>query len=192
MSKSFVPVSLVVLALISACNDKNQKAAEATAAYFPIKPFLLQQLKAIDSLQLPTTRYFHGYNHSDTSAIGIAESKTLAAPFLQEDITLPPLKERYTETSFADQSIPSITFTYQTQDSNLVLKRADVVLKPDPVLSDKVRSIYMERLYQLGDSLILEKLFWKADHYYQIIRSAQKGDGAPQISQLKVVWDPSE
>lgn len=199
MLKSCVPVVLITASFLLACGNNPQKSAntegspaEAEGSYFPVTGFIHSQLTAIDSLQLPVTKYEAAGDKKDTVALSTADCRLLAAPFLEYDITAPPLKEKFRETSFADQSIPSITFTYHTDDSTLALKRVDVVLAPDPVQADKVKSVYMEKLFQQQDTLVEEKLYWKANHFYQLIRSKKVANGQPIISQLKVVWDPTE
>ena len=199
MLKSCVPAVLITATFLFACGNNSDKSdttgttsSETENSYFPVTGFIHSQLTAIDSLQLPVTKYEAAGNKKDTVALSTADCRLLAAPFLEYDITASPLKEKFRETSFADQSIPSITFTYHTADSTLALKRVDVVLAPDPVQSDKVKSVYMEKLFQQQDTLVEEKLYWKANHYYQLIRSKKVANGQPIISQLKVVWDPTE
>lgn len=175
--------------------QQHQQTAAATPSeqeFFPVKAYLLGQLHTIDSLQLPVTRYSSAAGKADTSLLSTAECRLLAAGFLEQDISDPALKSQYEENSFADHSVPSINFTYLTKARDLALKRVDVVLKPDPVNADKVKSIYMEKYYQRGDTAIEEKLFWKADHYYQVIQSKQVANTPPQIAQFKVVWDPTD
>jgi hypothetical protein len=189
----FLMIGLVATSVLSSCsNSQNNTAQQQDSAYFPVNAYIYTQLRLLDSLQLPVTRYYTSLKGGDTTALSIAETIAQASPFLEQDISVAPLKYHYKESSFADESIPSITFNYQTQDSTLPLKRVDIVLKPDPVKSDKVKSIYMEKLYQKLDTLVSEKLYWRADHYYQIIYTKQGAGADPVISQLKVVWDPTD
>lgn len=176
------------------CQQQQKPAAaeKAEQEFFPVKAYLLGQLHTIDSLQLPVTKFSSAEGKSDTILLSTAECRQLAAGFLDQDISAPALKNQYEENSFADQSVPSINFTYLTKATDLPLKRVDVVLKPDPVNADQVKSIYMEKYHQQGDTAIQEKLFWKVDHYYQVIRSKQLANSQPLISQYKVVWDPTE
>jgi hypothetical protein len=192
--RNILRIVLGLTVITAGCQQPQKPAASSSAEqdYFPVKAYLLGQLHTIDSLQLPVTKYFSGSGKSDTSLLSTAECRQLAAGFLEQDISDPSLKSQYEESSFADQSVPSINFTYLTKATNLPLKRVDVVLKPDPVNADQVKSIYMEKYYQQGDTAIQEKLFWKADHYYQVIRSKQAGNSQPLLEQFKVVWDPTE
>ena len=185
-----VPV-LAVFLVLAGCQEKPAEQ-NAYIPYFPVNAFLQEQLHLIDSLQPPTTLYTESAGDSSIQGIALADCRALAAPFLQYDISKSPLHEQYKEESFADQSNPAITFTYTTADSTLPLQRMDVVLKPDPVKADQVKSIYMEKFYQQGDSAITEKLYWKADRFFQVIRTAEGPGGENKTTRQKVVWNPAD
>jgi hypothetical protein len=182
----------LMVSLILGCKDSGKTTATEENQYFPVADYVRSQLHVIDSLQLPVTLYRSGVNGSDTSLLSTKECLEMAAPFQDPDITDPAVAARFTEASFADQSIPSVTFNYTTKDEKLPLKRVDVVLHPDPALAEKVRTIYMEKMYSSGDTLVEEKLFWNNDHYYQILRTSRIGSAPPALTQIKVVWDPTE
>ncbi|KIC92355.1 hypothetical protein [Flavihumibacter sp. ZG627] len=193
MQKIFIPAAAVMATLLGACNNTEKKdAAAEEKSYFPVNAYISSELKKIDSLQLPVVRYESAYGKTDTLPMTTAECKAMAEAYLDQDITDPALRDKYEESSFADQSIPSINFTYLTKDSSLPLKRVDVVLKPDPERTEKVISVFMDKVYQRGDTLINEKLFWKAERYYQFIRTHQLPGAEPVLSQTKVVWDGTE
>lgn len=182
----------LIISLLLGCKDTGKNPASEEKQYFPVADYVSSQLHVIDSLQLPVTLYRSGENGSDTLLLSTKECLEMAAPFQDPDITDPAVASKFTETSFADQSIPSVSFNYTTKDEKLPLKRVDVVLHPDPALAEKVRTIYMEKMYSSGDTLIEEKLFWNNDHYYQILRTSRIGSAPPTLSQVKVVWDPTE
>ena len=186
---------LATILCASSCNTtpgSAEKGEVKEEPVFPVGDFLRAQLHIVDSLKMPVTRYRQGPDGSDTTAITLEETKVLAAPFFEHDISQIRYKGKYRESSFADQSIPSITFVYEAQEVDLPLRRVDVVLKPDPASSDKVRTIYMEKSYLVGNTAVEEKLYWKADHFYQVIKSSTSPQGKSTLSQLKVVWDPTE
>ncbi len=155
---------------------------------FPVSAFVAGQLHVVDSLQLPVVKYTTTNNSTDTALISTLEMITLAKEFTEPDITDPQLKKFYRESSFADQSVPSVTFTYSTPNPDLEIQRVDVIIQPDPVRNDKVSSIYIEKKTRSQDTLIDKKLYFKANRNFQIITQAQAG-GQVSVSQLKVVWD---
>lgn len=186
-------VAVILFSQVSCGNqaDAEKEPENTTTAFFPVTDFILSQLQEIDSLQLPLTLYRSGVEAADTQAISTSTSREIAEPFTSTSLNDPEVAALFTESSFADQSTPSVNFTYTTKSSEIALRRVDVVLRPSSTGIDKVTSIYMEKQEQKGDTLIEEKLLWKTDHYYQILRTKTTG-GTPQLSQIKVVWDPTE
>lgn len=183
---------VLTLSVFGSCKNTPDTPLPEVTNYFPVADYIRSQLHTIDSLQLPVTIYRSSPEGADTALLSTKECTELAAPFQQPDLRDPIIAAQFKEESFADQSIPSITFNYTSNSDSMPLKRVDVVLKPDPSISDQVRSIYMEKYYSKGDTLIEEKLFWNDDHYYQILRTSKYGSAPPVLSQLKVVWDPTE
>jgi hypothetical protein len=87
-----------------------------------------------------------------------------------------------------DQTTQAVTFTYEPLQGTQELRRVDVLASPG-ASADKVKSIYMEKTINRGDTTVIEKMFWKAKRSFRIISIAQKGDQQPVTSELKVVWD---
>jgi hypothetical protein len=177
-----------------ACNNNrpNTKQVEPAGDFFPIAAFLNEQIKKIDSLQLPIASYYKEPAQADTLPMDIATFKKLSQEFIEADISNPAVKKWYKESSFADQSIPSVNLTYLATNPSLPVQRIDVVIKPDPVSDDKVSSIYIEKISKAADTVITKKLYWKADKNFQVFTAKEKSGMKPVITQLKVVWDPSE
>ncbi|MBS1566869.1 MAG: hypothetical protein JST39_20985 [Bacteroidetes bacterium] len=212
--KHLIPFFLIGI-ILSACNHSPQtangggdsaqavrpadssQAADGDAAdtshlFFPIADFIGGQLHRVDSLQLPLTKTVTIKGKPVLSALADAEFKQLAKAFRQPDINDPALKKFYKESNFADQSIPSIVFSYTTAEPGLEIRKAEVIIRPDPVKSDKVNTIYIEKERKAGDTLVREKLYWKVDHNFMIVREKQIGKTLLPAEQVKVVWDPTE
>ena len=81
--------------------------------FFPVSDFITRQIREVDSLRLPLTKFFMpASGRMDSASIRSAEFSALARHyFMQPDINDPLLKPQYTETSFADQTIAGITLT---------------------------------------------------------------------------------
>ncbi|HTQ27489.1 MAG TPA: hypothetical protein VMI35_05140, partial [Puia sp.] len=94
----------------------------------------------------------------------------------------------FTESSFIDQTTQSVTFTYSTADAGHILRRVDVLASPEQGFN-KVKSIYMEKTINKGDSIVIKKMYWKAKRSFQIISILEAGNQPAVTSQLKVVWD---
>jgi hypothetical protein len=160
--------------------------------FFPVADFIGGQIRQIDSLQLPLTESITRNNKTALGGITDQDFKTLAAGFQHPDINDPALKKYYRETSFADQSIPSVTFTYATDNPGLELQKIDVIVKPDPVQNDKVNTIYLEKFFMIKDTSVSQKLYWKAGKNFQIITEKKTGNTVLPVELVKVTWDPTE
>ncbi|HJU46288.1 MAG TPA: hypothetical protein VJ647_05855 [Chitinophagaceae bacterium] len=191
MNRSFF-VALAVVVAATACRQpkkNNTQEQKPGAEIFPVTNFIEGQVHLVDSFQLPTLKYTTINNRTDSSLISLDEFRQLARDFFQPDINDPEISKAYKETSFADQSIKGVTFTYSTDDKDLEIQRVDVVVTPSPVMSDKVRSIYMEKQRVSGDTAVFKKLYWRADKNFQVITTRQVGEQPPFVSVMKVEWD---
>ena len=189
--KNYLVIAFAFLLL--ACNNESDKNKSddtgGEVSFFPTASFFAGQVKMIDSLQLPVLKFVTRNGHTDTTQISTRELGIMAADFLQTDLSDPELRKSYKEESFADQSISSITLTYSTKNRDLPVQRMDVLINPDPVMNDKVRSIYIEKLEKHGDTSVLKKMYWKTDKHFLVISSAKAANDTPVITQLRVQWD---
>lgn len=187
--KNYLPFALLLFCF--ACNNSNQSKTEADkeapVSFFPTNSFFMGQLKMVDSLQLPVLKYNTVGSHKDTNLISTKEMADIAKDFTEIDLSKPETNKAYKEESFADQSISAVTLTYATTNKELPVQRMDVLINPDPVMNDKVRSIYIEKLDHINDTTILKKMFWKTDRHFLII-TTKTIDGKTFDSQLRVQW----
>lgn len=185
--------------LFTACNSNNNKAPQndiqkatdtsnAHVIFFPVADYIKSQVHLADSLKLLLIKIVIKEKDSIPTSLSQQEFIKIAEQFYEPDISSAELKPQYKETAFADQSIPSITLTYTTTNTSLEIQRLDVLIKPDPVQSDKVRSIYIEKSFNKGDTSFSKKLYWKADKNCQVITTAQVNNEAPVTSVEKISW----
>lgn len=188
----------IFLLLLAACNNQTPKteANQGTAIdtanpnvdFFPVADYIKSQVRMVDSMQFPVMKTTIVGKDSTPASIKQDEFSKFAAAFYTPDISDAGIKKDYKETAFADQSIPSVTFTYTTKNTSLEIQRLDVLVRPDPVQSDKVRTIYIEKFFEKGDTSFSQKLFWRADKNCQIITTAQPKSG-PEVTKVeKVSW----
>lgn len=176
------------------CNSGEQEQAkqirkETQEEVFPVGLFFREQINRVDSLKLPTVKMTSIRGKTSTEAISIEEFRLLAEEFVQSDISDSTVKNAYKESSFADQSIPSVTLTYSTPDSSKEIQRLDIIIRPDPVQNDQVSSVYIEKHVRLKDTSVLKKMYWKANENFQVITSKKIPAGKESITQVKVSWN---
>jgi hypothetical protein len=190
MRKIIFPAFLIVLIACDSTNEKDAKERKSKQEeVFPVAYFFQEQIRMVDSLKLPTVKIIVSGGQTLTEAISMEEFKFLALEFINSDISGPSLKNAYEESSFADQSIPSVTITYSTDDTTLPVRRLDVIIDPDPVRNDQVKSVYIEKLVKHSDTTVVKKLYWKANENFQVITSNNIPGSKPVVSQLKVSWN---
>ncbi len=186
--------------LFVACVNHNQPAtttkdsladADSTTSknnFFPVADFLETEILAVDSTPLALCKYVIRKNKKDSAFISVPAFNTLAMQFLPAELRDSSLEKNFTESSFADRTTRSISFTYSPLDKNSALQRVDVMTMAGP-RAQEVRSIYLEISRVAGDSAILQKLLWRAKHSFQIITLTRIKGGPPIEEQLRVVWN---
>jgi hypothetical protein len=198
--KQFMSV-LAIMSIVASCKNHSSPNAITAAvhkdsiqeqSFFPVTDFIGGQIKMIDSLQLPLSKSVTTGRKTQLESISDKEFKTLAINFLKPDINDSVIRKYYTETSVADQSIPSVTLTYSTNNTGLPIQKINVFIKPDPVKNDKVSAIYIEKIFSNADTSISQRLYWKTDKSFQIITEKKLGHTIFPAEQIKVIWDPVE
>ena len=169
---------------------EKKEEKEAPKAYLPVTDYIRGEMRAIDSLPVGILKRITAGNRSDSAFIQPAEFRQLASAFLLPELEKGKFEQSFSESSFFDQSTELLTFTYQGTDPNVAVKRVDVLISPSLQL-DKIKSIYIEKSYQSGDTLFSKKMYWKAGASFQVATQKSR-DGQPaSLEQLKVIWDPS-
>lgn len=196
------PFLLLVVIFFSCKNQVPPEKATTSSApadstvpapdFFPVADFIGGQVKMIDSMQLPLSKSVTIGTKTKLEAVTDQEFKSLALHFREPDINQPGLKMKYKETSIADQSIPSVTLTYSTTDTSLLVQKISVFIKPDPVNNDKVNAVYIEKMFAKGDTVFNQKLYWKTGKNFQITTEKKTGGKLLPVEQVKVIWDPVE
>jgi hypothetical protein len=194
-------IALILGLTIVSCKNPGHQAAptnqdsippnDTANTFFPVADYLETEILHVDSVPLALKKYTTTNNRTDSAFIQVPEFNTLAKQFLPQELHDGRFEKDYTETSFKDKSTEYITFTYSTAVAELPLKRVDVQTIPYNG-SQQVRSIYLEKNYSSGDSLITQKMYWRAGKSFQIAtRTTLKGK--PPVEQLlKVVWGEEE
>ena len=194
--KKYTLFVLLTSCCIAACNNPssstNKTASKDSIApqqdFFPVPDYIGGQVKIIDSLQLPISKTVTINNKPVLSAATDAELRALAQQFREPDINHPSLKKKYTETSIADQSVPSVTLIFSTADTTLVIQKINVYIQPDPVKNDRVSSIYIEKHFMSNDTSVNQKLYWKTDKNMQVITEKRVKGKALPLEQIKITW----
>ena len=200
--KYFVLLCLAGAIFLTACGNHQQpadtskqdslsQADSGRNAYLPVAEYLETEILHVDSVPLALKRYRTFDGKTDSAFIQVPEFNQLALQFLPTELHDGSFEKNFTESSFEDQSTQSIMFTYSTKVSDQSLRRVDVQTVTGHG-SQKVKSIYLEKRRVSGDSLILDKMYWRTGRNFQIVTMTTVKGKPPVEQQLKVVWDDEE
>jgi len=202
--KHLIALSLLANVFFGACTNPKQpppsqsdSLAHADSAagisknsFFPVAEFLEAEILRTDSSLLALKKRTTRNGHTDSAFISIPEFNTLAIQFVPRELADSSFEKNYTETAFQDKTTRSITFTYAPVDASAGLQRVDVLTVAGQK-AQQVKSIYLEKTRNAGDSVILQKLYWKAQKSFTIATVIHvKGKPAGE-EQVQVVWDDS-
>ena len=188
-----------VLLLFIGCNNADTQSAGASSkgdstqkikAYFPVLDFIKSEIRYVDSLPVGIIKYTTSNGIIDSGYIKPEEFHRLAQEFVSPMLNKETFEKEYSETSFFDNTTQYSSFLYSTTNKNLPIHRVDVLVKPEDVVYNKVKSIYMEKLLEKADTSIIQKLYWKAGHNFQINSEIRTSKQEITSSQVKVVWNP--
>jgi hypothetical protein len=171
--------------------DSLSLADSGRNVYLPVAEYLEAEILHVDSVPLALKRYRTLNGKTDSAFIQVPEFNQLALQFLPPGLHDGSFEKNFTESSFADQSTQSIMFTYSTKLSDQSLRRVDVQTITGNG-HQKIQSIYLEKNHTSGDSLILEKMYWRTGKSFQIMTMTTVKGKPPVEQQLKVVWDDEE
>jgi hypothetical protein len=187
--------------------DSAQREDSIAATYMPVASFLMSEIREVDTQVLALYRYTRttvdpkgdgrasvpGPSEStpmDSAVISVPEFNLLARQFLLDELAPSQFGKHYSENSFVDKTTQMVSFTYTPTDKNATLQRVDV-LTMSVEGANRIRSIYLQRSYRNADTLVMEKMYWRAHHFFQVITRKQAvRDKAAVENLLKVVWVP--
>lgn len=196
--KSPVLKALALALVFAACGSEQEpkKTAETEKVYIPVTDYLRGEIKNIDSISAGILkRTWYGVAgdspmvRSDSMFIQPDEFKELAQPFLPDILSHGQFEKSFTENSFMDQTTHSLSFTYQSIDTASPVKRVDVLIEPSLDL-DKIKSIFMEKAFLKGDTLVEQKMYWKPHRSFEITTLKTINGSSPDQRRVKVIWDP--
>lgn len=197
-------MTVVAVLFLWACGDTKEPASQDKAdtaeadstekvesRFFPVYDFIRNEVEYVDSLPMGLMKYTTTNSKKDSGFIQLEEFHTLAGEFLAPELYDVTFKKLFKETSFLDKSNNNATFFYKTDDESSPVKRVDIITQKTDVY-DEVKSVYIEKQIQAGDSTFLKKMYWRPKRSFQINTIRSSGTGKPKDEQVKVVWDNRE
>ena len=179
--------------IVSSCGNNTAGSDQETPppnSFFPIAEYVKGEIKIVDSLPVGIMKKTITKKRRDSTFIERPEFDSLASAFTTSALEKANLENQYKEHSFMDETTGYFTFTYEPKIQNAQYERIDVLVKPgDP--ADKVNSIYLKKSSVQNDTVINERLYWKANTSFSITKEKKYKEQDPVVEQLLVIWNPS-
>ena len=164
--KNLILASLFILTASSSCNSGEENNDDVNKTFFPIAGNINAELKELDSLPVAVIKYTTEGSLSDTTIADKAELRKVSAMLTQPDISLPELKKYYREDVLMDNTINTVTMSYTTKAEEPEVRKIEVMFNAE---TDKVKSIYVEKLSKSGDTTVTRKMVWTPNRNLQVI-----------------------
>ena len=174
------------LALLS-CKEKKKDKTEFGISAISI---INGQVNKLDTSFYQIMKYDIQPGKTDTTYMKREEVRKMASDFLSlPDITKDNYAENYTEEKMLDETQNTLSITATAKNEKLEIQKQILIVPLDASAAGNVQSIFIDRLVQMNDSTIEQKLFWELDKYFQIGSIIQVGNNPEKIKTVKVTWN---
>jgi len=187
-------IGLVVL--FYSCTEQKQQDSQRQKPgskkeymFFAVTDYIRGQLSEIDSLPITPLRIVSHKGWQDSVWMKKENIRPFAGPLLHPEIDSAYLNNFYEEKSFLDQTINSITLTYEPKNDSADFKT--IIIYIDPT-KNKVTRIYLvkEIVGSTGNQTI--QLTWKSNKWCKITTIIEQKDNPPDIKEEVMKWDFNE
>lgn len=195
--KIFFLLSTCIAVLLSCTNSSNSKAQKdekeddslraKAESFFPVTSYIKGELNEFRKDGINPIKHTTIKGHIDSVWLKIEEVEGAVKEFLSPEIDSLNLVFFFSEKSFLDQSIGSVTFTYDPDivlPDTMTLKHWDVYIDPE---SGKVKRIYMVKEISKNKTL---QLTWQSRKWCKITSIVTDQNGVSTVEkEEKITWD---
>lgn len=185
---------LIVSTLLWSCNNRANDPAGATGpeqdsvqAFFPVTAYLQGEVFNLKRSGINPIRYITQDNKTDSSWLKLEELDSVVHEFLTPVIDSVNMAGLFSEKSFFDQSINSVTLTYEpiaTLPDSITLTHWDVYINPK---TQKVKRVYMVKEIDKNKTL---QLTWVNDQWFKLTSVVTDSKGNAKVEkEEKYFWD---
>ena len=163
---------------------------EKKVTFFPVTAFLKGQMLLLDSIQLAPMRINTIHDQSDSTWMKREELRPALKDFISSEINEFNLTPFFKETSFIDQTLNALTFTYspyQRLPDSISLRHWDVYVNPE---TGKVTKVYIvKQVTDKGEKHTLQ-LIWQTNKWAKITTIWNKSNGGDSLLKAdKIIWN---
>lgn len=191
----------IILIIVSCTNSTNNKTSGIATAinetkkdsFFPVTSFIKGQMTLLDSLPITSLHIITINNKTDSIWLKKSELIPLLVNFLSPEIKETNLIKFFKETSFNDQTLNAITFTYDpvvVLPDSISLRHWDIYIDPE---SGKISKVYMVKQVKEKENIFTQQLTWKTNKWAAITTLLNKRNGNSQLlKEEKIIWNFNE
>ena len=159
-------------------------------SFFPVTSFLKGQMITLDSLPVTPLHTITINHKTDSLWLKKKQLIPLLNGFLSPEIKETNLIKYFKETSFNDQTLNAITFTYDPVSllpDTLPLRHWDIYIDPE---SGKILKVYLVKKFKEKENIITQQLTWKTNKWATITTLLNKPNGDTQLlKEEKFIWN---
>jgi hypothetical protein len=198
MKKFFILIITATAGYFLSCTEKktaeqpiqNVDTTNAVTSFFPVTSFLKGQIRQFDSITTTPLHIITIHEKADSESIKREQLKLSLQTFLTPEITETNLLKYFKESKFNDQTLGTITFTYDpitTLPDSINILTWNVYVSP---ATGNVTKVYMvKHLIENGQNII-QQLTWQTDKYAEITEILDKPDSSAELlKQEKFIWN---
>ena len=200
MKKSFFSIIIILVAIGCTTSTNNKTSTVATVvnetkkdSFFPVTSFLKGQMITLDSLPVTPLHTITVNHKTDSVWLKKKQLIPLLIGFLSPEIKETNLIKYFKETSFNDQTLNAITFTYDPVNplpDSISLRHWDIYIDPE---SGKILKVYLVKKLKEKEGIITQQLTWKTNKWATITTLLNKPNGDTQLlKEDKFIWNFNE
>lgn len=196
MQIRFLSAVFFMVFLFCSCTEQKSQTSQQTKkdsieehTFFPVTEYILGELAQIDSLPVTPLKIISIDGKDDSIWMKKENIRVFAEPFLHPEIDSTYLNKFYEEKSFLDQTINSITLTYDPKNNSADFKTVTVYINPQ---NNKVTRIYMIKEITGNTGRETVQLTWNAYHWCKITTITEQGNNQPKVKEEKMIWNFNE
>ena len=197
MKKLLLPcLSIIIIAGCTIAPNKKNNISDLKYetvkldSFFPVTSFIKGQLTLLKNEPITPLQVVTINNKSDSTWIKMNRLLLLLSPFLSPEIKETNFSNLFKQTSFKDQTINTITFTYSPSvhlPDSITLKHWDIYIDPE---SGKLIKLYLVKTFKGVNEIITQQLTWQTGKWAKITTLLNKPGNKPSIlKEEKFIWN---
>jgi hypothetical protein len=189
-------ITIAIFILYSCTNDTRQPSSSQetplakTDSFFPVTSFIKGQMITLDSLPITPLQLTTINGKTDSAWIAKDKLNEFYSSFLTPVISETNLTEYFKESSFSDQTLNTITFTYDPigkLPDSISLRHWDVYIDPE---TGNVNKVYIVKQIKTRGQTITRQLTWQSNKMAKISTILNKPDGSMWLEkEVVLIWD---